>query len=77
MPLIVIADAVMDVFIRFVFWVPRADWIMPDVVVAVDVVMLTVPLWVMLPCRYTFPLDWLIVRFPVPVTPYMPNADEV
>ena len=54
MPLIVIADAVMDVFIRFALWLPRADWIMPDVLVAVDVVMLTVPLWVMLPAAVTF-----------------------
>ena len=51
MPLIVIAEAVMEVFMRLELTVPRAAWIIPDVVVAVDVVMFTVPLWVMFPCR--------------------------
>ena len=56
-PLIVISEAVMDVFMRLVVQVPSAVWIIPDRAVAVDVVMFTVPLWVMFPCRKTVPLD--------------------
>ena len=56
-PLIVISEAVMDVFMRLVVQVPSAVWIIPDREVAVDVVMFTVPLWVMFPCRKTVPLD--------------------
>jgi len=73
-PVMVIADAVMDVSM----WLPSAevDCLNPPEP-EVEVVIFTVPLWVILPCNHMLPLDCVAVRFPVPVIPKMVGFVEL